>query len=212
MDKKSQADVAYDYIKNGIISKQFFPGNRLIEEDIVRDTGVSRTSVRTALGRLHYEGVVEGSPNRGMLVTRYSLADIKSAFNVRQILETGAFELAIHNITPDAIDRMRQYNEAIRQLMDNFSISEYVKYNRAFHWEIAKASDNRYYEKYLDEVYNTIAVCLLFYNNAVDDRRSLKFHEDIINALIYKDLDGGKRAIISDNNCAAEDSNFIGVF
>ena len=52
MIKKSQADIAYEYIKNGVISKQFFPGNRLIEEEIVRDTGVSRTSVRTALTRL----------------------------------------------------------------------------------------------------------------------------------------------------------------
>jgi len=207
MMKKSQADIAYEYIKNGVISKQFFPGNRLIEEEIVRDTGVSRTSVRTALTRLRYEGIVEGTPNRGMVVTRFQPSDIRSVFHVRLALELGALELAIHNITPAVLERMRQKNEQLRRVTENFSIGEFVKYNRDFHWEIALASRSRYYQKYLDEVYNTIAVCLLFYNNTVDDRRSLQYHQDLIDALAAGDLEAARQAVIHDNRCAQEDSD-----
>lgn len=210
MMKKGQADIAYEYLKEAIINKVFFPGNRLIEEDIVRETGVSRTSVRMALNRLRYEGIVEGTPNRGMMVTRFHPNDIKSVFQIRESLEVGAFSLAIERISPAAVDRMREYNEELRKVSENFSISDFVKYNRSFHWEIALASGNRYYQKYLDEVYNTIAVCLLFYNSSMDDQRSVKLHEDLIRAIEEKDFMAGKQAIIADNYVAVEDSGFTG--
>lgn len=210
MMKKGQADIAYEYLKEAIINKVFFPGNRLIEEDIVRETGVSRTSVRTALNRLRYEGIVEGTHNRGMMVTRFHPNDIKSVFQIRESLEVGAFSLAIERISPAAVDRMREYNEELRKVSENFSISDFVKYNRSFHWEIALASGNRYYQKYLDEVYNTIAVCLLFYNSSMDDQRSVKLHEDLIRAIEEKDFMAGKQAIIADNYVAVEDSGFTG--
>jgi len=210
MMKKGQADIAYEYLKEAIINKVFFPGNRLIEEDIVRETGVSRTSVRTALNRLRYEGLVEGTLNRGMMVTRFHPNDIKSVFQIRESLEVGAFSLAIERISPAAVDRMREYNEELRKVSENFSISDFVKYNRSFHWEIALASGNRYYQKYLDEVYNTIAVCLLFYNSSMDDQRSVKLHEDLIRAIEEKDFIAGKQAIIADNYVAVEDSGFTG--
>jgi DNA-binding GntR family transcriptional regulator len=210
MEKKCQVDIAYDYLKNAIINKAFFPGNRLIEEDIVRETGVSRTSVRAALNQLRYEGIVDGTPNRGMMVTRFHPNDIKSVFQIRETLEIGALSLAIDRITPATIARMHQYNDILLKITKNFSISEFVKYNRAFHWEIPLASGNRYYQKYLDEVYNTIAVCLLFYNSSMDDQRSVQLHNDLIRAIEEKDFAAGKRAIIADNYVAVEDSGFTG--
>lgn len=210
MEKKNPVDVAYEYVKQGIIEKRFFPGNRLIEESIVRETGVSRTSVRTALNRLRYEGIVEGTPNRGMMVTRYHPSDIRSVFQIRETLEIGALRLAIDRITPDGIDRMRKLNGQLARVVENFSISDFVRVNRAFHWELALASGNQYYQKYLDEVYSIIAVCLLFYNSNANDHRSVKLHEDLIRALERRDFEAGKAAIITDNQVAVEDSNFAG--
>ena len=206
--KRTQTDVAYDYIKNKIITKFYFPGSHLVEEDLVRDTGVSRTSVRSALSRLRYEGMVDGSPNRGTTVKRFGREDMVNAFHTRQILETAAFELAVDRMLPDGIARMKLANQKLQELMDNFSISEYVEYNRKFHWEIAYASGNQYLQKYLDEIYNTLAVCLLFYNNTMEDRRSLALHEQIISALETKNVEMGKEAIVADNRCAIDDFSF----
>ena len=206
--KRTQTDVAYDYIKNKIITKFYFPGSHLVEEDLVRDTGVSRTSVRSALSRLRYEGMVDGSPNRGTTVKRFGREDMVNAFHTRQILETAAFELAVDRMLPDGIARMKLANQKLQELMDNFSISEYVEYNRKFHWEIAYASGNQYLQKYLDEIYNTLAVCLLFYNNTMEDRRSLALHEQIVSALETKNVEMGKEAIVADNRCAIDDFSF----
>lgn len=206
--KKPQSDVAYEYIKKQITAKFYFPGCRLVEEDLVRDIGVSRTSVRAALSRLRYEGIVEGTPNRGMMIKRFRREDIVNAFQIRQTLEAGAFELAVRHITPAAIARMKQINRQMEQLMENFSISDFVKYNRDFHWEIALAAHNEYYEKYLDEILSTLNVCILFYNNVTDDRRSVMLHWEIIRALETKDVALGKQAIIADNQIAIADFSF----
>ena len=52
-------------------------------------------------------------------------------------------------------------------------------------------------------------MCLLFYNNTVDDRRSLQYHQELIDALEAGDLEAARRAVINDNLCAQEDSNVV---
>ena len=52
MKKAKPQDIVYQYVKNQIIGKSMFPGNRIIEDDIIRETGTSRTSIRPALLRL----------------------------------------------------------------------------------------------------------------------------------------------------------------
>ena len=52
MKQGNPADIVYDYIKNQIVTKAIYPGTRIVEEDLVRETGVSRTPVRSALMRL----------------------------------------------------------------------------------------------------------------------------------------------------------------
>ena len=55
MKQGNPADIVYDYIKNQIVTKAIYPGTRIVEEDLVRETGVSRTPVRSALMRLAYD-------------------------------------------------------------------------------------------------------------------------------------------------------------
>ena len=41
MKQGNPADIVYDYIKNQIVTKAIYPGTRIVEEDLVRETGVS---------------------------------------------------------------------------------------------------------------------------------------------------------------------------
>lgn len=211
MAKDNKSDIAYEYIKNGISEKRFFPGNQIIEEEVVKATGVSRTSVRKALNLLQYEGILESKPTRGIAVTKHTLEDIESAFKIREVLETNAFEMAAKNVDQSMIDRMKEANEGLVRVSENFNIVDFVKYNKAFHWEIAQATKDKYYMKYLNEIYNNIAVYLLFYNSSIDDKRSINYHNIIIDALIEGNTEKGKEAIIADNRCGIEDSDLSSV-
>lgn len=56
-------------IRNKIVSGRLEPGERLpTEEELARQFGVSRITVRTALFRLEIEGLIERSPGKGTYV------------------------------------------------------------------------------------------------------------------------------------------------
>ncbi len=59
--------------QNQIVTKAIYPGTRIVEEDLVRETGVEarRTPVRSALMRLTPMTVSSSSsPNRGAVVAK----------------------------------------------------------------------------------------------------------------------------------------------
>src|ERR1700733_1185953 len=52
-------------LRKAIISGDFAPGQRLVEEELAATLGVTRQSLRAALLDLTTEGLVERIPNRG---------------------------------------------------------------------------------------------------------------------------------------------------
>ena len=108
MKKAKPQDIVYQYVKNQIIGKSMFPGNRIIEDDIIRETGTSRTSIRPALLRLKYEGLVEMIPNRGAFVAKPSEEDLRQVYRVREVLEHGMLEDAIRHRTEAQLRAMER--------------------------------------------------------------------------------------------------------
>src|SRR5439155_13577573 len=59
---------ATELIRQAIIDGRLDPGQRLKEEELARELGISRTPVREALLVLQAEGLVVAEPNRGAMV------------------------------------------------------------------------------------------------------------------------------------------------
>ncbi|MFR7892883.1 MAG: GntR family transcriptional regulator [Dysosmobacter sp.] len=72
MKQGNPADIVYDYIKNQIVTKAIYPGTRIVEEDLVRETGVSRTPVRFGADAAGLRTVLHPAkqPNRGAVVAQ----------------------------------------------------------------------------------------------------------------------------------------------
>nr|WP_248291230.1 GntR family transcriptional regulator [Neoroseomonas marina] len=62
-------------------------GQRLVEADLVRELGVSRSSLREAFNRLSASGLVEIVANRGAIVRRLGRKEIADRFAIREKLE-----------------------------------------------------------------------------------------------------------------------------
>jgi DNA-binding GntR family transcriptional regulator len=82
-----------EVLRNGILSFQFKPGDRLIERELCEMTGVSRTSVREALRHLESEGLVQNLPNKGPMVATVTAAEAREIYEVRRVLEGLAVRL-----------------------------------------------------------------------------------------------------------------------
>ena len=56
---------ATELIREAILDGRLQPGQRLKEEDLAKQLGISRTPVREALLMLQVEGLIVATPNRG---------------------------------------------------------------------------------------------------------------------------------------------------
>ena len=207
MKTASPAAAAYEYIRNKIITKTMFPGNRVIEEDVVHELGVSRTSIRSAMQRLQYECFLEIIPNKGAYVAKPTVEDIRHAYYARTVLEINAVQLAVDGVTAEGLDRMEQNLKAQKELENRFNIAEYAALNRAFHWEIAEATGNPYVKKYLNELLNRSNIYLIFYDNSTNNARGLTKHGAILDAIQRKDKAAAVAAIRDDMDYALEAIN-----
>ncbi|HEV2673535.1 MAG TPA: GntR family transcriptional regulator [Aliidongia sp.] len=77
------ADELRDEIRRGVL----VGGQPLPQEELAIRFGVSRIPVREALLRLEGEGLVAVYPNRGAVVTRLSVEDVREIYHLRRLLE-----------------------------------------------------------------------------------------------------------------------------
>ena len=196
--KTTPADKVYDYIKEQIVTRRLYPGNRIIEEDVAQILGVSRTPIRTALSRLAHDGLVQQIPNRGSYVTKPSEEDFRSVFEARKLVETEAFRKALHSHTDGTVELLKENLKRQEALEKRFDLNEYVSLNRTFHLLLTRDAGNPYYEKYLDELYNRISTYLLFWDTSSDNSRSLASHKKIFAAFCEQNEEEGVRALLED--------------
>lgn len=204
MKQGNPADIVYDYIKNQIVTKTIYPGTRIVEEDLVRETGVSRTPVRSALMRLAYDGLIQQQPNRGAVVAKPSATDLRQVYEARAVLEVGAFRAAVHRRSDESVLQMEQSLQKQQDLTNLFNMTEYVRLNREFHWIITMEAQNAYYEKYLNELQNKVATYLLFWDSSTTNSLSLDLHLRIFEAFRDRDEQKGVLALMEDLQLAEE--------
>ena len=204
MKQGNPADIVYDYIKNQIVTKAIYTGTRIVEEDLVRETGVSRTPVRSALMRLAYDGLIQQQPNRGAVVAKPSATDLRQVYEARAVLEVGAFRAAVHRRSDESVLQMEQNLQKQQDLTNLFNMTEYVQLNREFHWIITMEAQNAYYEKYLNELQNKVATYLLFWDSSTTNSLSLDLHLRIFEAFRDRDEQKGVLALMEDLQLAEE--------
>ncbi|MDM0037863.1 GntR family transcriptional regulator [Variovorax sp. J22G21] len=76
-------------VVEAILAQKLAPGERLGEQALAGNFGVSRTMVREALMQLQARGFVEVQSKRGWYVVQPSAAEARDAFAARRIVEAG---------------------------------------------------------------------------------------------------------------------------
>jgi DNA-binding GntR family transcriptional regulator len=142
LKQSSLAELAYESIRESVLSGRFAMGERIVEMRIAEELGISRAPVREALRRLGEERLVIERPRHGSFVREISAGDFIDIYNVRIALETGAIRLVTRRQPPlTAIeDTIRQMDRAAaaRQL------SKVLDLELAVHQAICEASGNAY--------------------------------------------------------------------
>lgn len=115
-DYKTIRELLFKHLRHLILSGRFETGQKLVEEELAEQFGVSRTPVREALHKLEIEGLVRYQPRRGVIVTGFSAEDVDEIYAAREVLEGLAARLAAERGTDAEIAelgrRLVQMNRA----------------------------------------------------------------------------------------------------
>jgi len=104
--KKSLREVVYDSLKKSILHGKLKAGQRLIEETLANQIGISRTPVREAFHKLERDDLVSRLPKGGFAVREFTKEDVQEIFGIRIALESYAAYLAAIHITVDKISTL----------------------------------------------------------------------------------------------------------
>lgn len=91
----SLSEKAANVLREAILNESFKPGEKLVERTLAGQTGVSRTSIREALGKLQAEGLVTRIQSRGMYVSQLSESEARAIYEARAILESAMARLFV---------------------------------------------------------------------------------------------------------------------
>ncbi|QZT64918.1 GntR family transcriptional regulator [Mycolicibacterium austroafricanum] len=134
-------EVAGNRLRDAILSGELAPGEKIIEEQLCADFGISRAPLREALRRLAQQGLVEHLPRRGSRVTEWSPTDILQLFELRNVLERHAIESALPLADPDRdLEPVRAALEQMDDASDALSLDDA---HRAFHAAVVALANNR---------------------------------------------------------------------
>jgi len=132
-------DKVADELRRRIVDGLYEPGDRLTEERLANEFGVSRNPVREAIRVLEAEGFLLAHARRGTVVASMSTKDVQDFFDVRLSLEVLAARLAAQRAGPagaGALDRLLARARTTRGMADLAAL------NTQFHALVCDLADN----------------------------------------------------------------------
>jgi len=142
-ERISRVERAYREIRARILDNVWAPGHQVLEAALADELGISRTPVRSALIRLHDEGLVELVPRHGMRVLPLSAQDMRELYEVLTALESTAAELAARRRPPAAA--LRPLERATRDMaraLDADDLGGWAEADARFHRHLVELSGN----------------------------------------------------------------------
>lgn len=139
---ESLRDYARNAIRERIMTVDLKPGQRLVERELAADLAVSRIPLREALRMLAAEGLVLLIPGKGALVAPFGPEDVTHLFDVREVLESLAAQLAATRATAERIKPLNDCLEQSRAAIASGDTQGIAAANAAFHAEVVALAGN----------------------------------------------------------------------
>ncbi len=183
LDYRTLRENVADEIRMKILNGDMKPGDKIVEQELASEFGISRGPVREALRQLEQEGMVEYSRNVGCSVRHIGMDDIYEIYYMRANYEMMAVRLHNGPFPKESLEKMGH-------ILGQMKLLHKEEYRKVFEL------DNEFHEVILDLVsfkrlkkawedlnYGNIVTG---YNMEVDSEQVIKrqylIHEKLLNA------------------------------
>lgn len=170
----------YEELKKQIVVGKIKDGERLVEDTLAAEFGVSKTPVREALARLISEKLVERIPRKGVVVRAMSYEEVVDFLEVREVLEKFAIRKAAQKVSDVDIAILKQILDESDEAAKEGDPYRYSDLDLAFHSKIIDMSDSTAIKEIIPRVYDQIRVVMRAsvslpnrFHNSVDEHRRI---------------------------------------
>ena len=139
-------------LKKMILDGELVPGERLVEDRLAAEMGISRTPLREALHRLEQEGLLEKRRSGGYLLRPFDAHEVEDAVEIRALLESHAADLAARRATPEQVEQLRTNLAQFCEAGAASDVKRLVELNTEFHNILRAASGSPLLARMLDEI------------------------------------------------------------
>ncbi len=195
LQNASTGEIA-DWIRAQIRANRMVPGQRLVEADLIRQTGSSRFKVREALQRLAAEGLVVIEEFRGASVREASMEEIHQLYRARAALEGMCTADFVRLATPQEKQRLYDLADEIEACIDEDLSEEFGTLNNRWHRQIMQVSGNTVLAALVTRLHTPVQR-LQFANFYRGDRLSsaVEDHRAIVAAIKKGDAEAAEAAM-----------------
>ena len=208
--RKSLREEVYDSLRKSIIHGKLKAGQRLIEEQLAYQVGISRTPVREAFHKLERDDLVARLPKGGFVVKKFTREDVEEIFGIRSVLESYAAYLATSHITPDRISLLEKKVDDSEKALQNEDYDKVVQFHTEFHDLLYRSCKSK---KLIDMIINfsdyfyRYRSALLHaetgFKHSIDDHRQMleamkKKSPAVVERLVRNHLNRGKELAIKE--------------
>jgi DNA-binding GntR family transcriptional regulator len=155
----------YERIRSGRLA----PGQRLVEADIIREFGGSRSRVREALRRLAIEGVVTIEEFKGASVKHLTRDQVVQLYRARMALEGMAARECASSAPKQAKQRLAQLQKDMNALEHSGDHQRFARLNDEWHRVILEGSGNGYIKEFVERL--RVPVYRLLFSTFYNARR-----------------------------------------
>ncbi|CAN5304423.1 GntR family transcriptional regulator [soil metagenome] len=118
-------------LREAILAGDLGPGQRIGQDAIAREHGVSRVPVREALRQLEAEGLVVQTPHAGARVSSFGLEEVPELYELREAIEPLVLRHSVVNLSPDQLAELSASMERVVATEDD--VQAWLLQDRLFH-------------------------------------------------------------------------------
>ncbi|NLJ44999.1 MAG: GntR family transcriptional regulator [Treponema sp.] len=166
---------AYRKIVHLILAGHYKPGDFLLEVELAKSLGMSRTPVGRAIGRLVAEGFLSRMPKKGCFIPQPTPEDAEQVFRARMAVEGKAAALAAEKAAEEELAELEKVLLPEEQALKDRNKDLTAQINRAFHTGISRASHNLYLETWCSSIFWRSNLYIFYF----DSFYNLNRHKDM---------------------------------
>jgi DNA-binding GntR family transcriptional regulator len=188
--RQSLSDQVYHYIKRMILSGGIRGGEKIPEEKVAQQFGVSRTPIREALNRLEEYGLIKIKPRSYAVVVALDPQEAGQLAIIRSQLETLAVSLLTDCGTQEDFRELEILVQECNALIAEGDIAATFEKDSLLHLEITRRTGNRHLHEICEKLDAKVQLLRLVLRIPLEKLKIyVKHHDEIVSAMKRRDTE-----------------------